>query len=113
MAKDCYRVKLDNHPHFVTCTVVNWFPIFTRPPANSLSRLPPRTARRKSTPPASRGAFTYFFLKALMGEGDQNKNGWVDTLEAYWYACGKLEALGLEQNPQMSVRKAIPIIRVR
>jgi len=48
-----------------------------------------------------------------MGEGDQNKNGWVDTLEAYWYACGKLEALGLEQNPQMSVRKAIPIIRVR
>ena len=63
--------------------------------------------------PGQQGAFTYFFLKALMGEGDENNNGWVDTLEAYTYACGKLEALGLEQNPQMSVRKAIPFSRVK
>ena len=63
--------------------------------------------------PGQQGAFTYFFLKALMGEGDENENGWVDTLEAYQYACDKLEALGLEQNPQMSVRTAIPISRVK
>ena len=63
--------------------------------------------------PGQQGAFTYFFLKALMGEGDRNRNGWVDTLEAYEYACGKLEALGLEQNPQMSIRTAIPISRVK
>ena len=30
--------------------------------------------------PGQQGAFTYFFLKALMGEGDENNNGWVDTL---------------------------------
>ena len=31
MAKDRYRIKLNNQPHFATCTVVNWLPIFTRP----------------------------------------------------------------------------------
>jgi len=63
--------------------------------------------------PGRQGAFTYFFLKGLMGEGDENHNGWVDTLEAYQYARGKLEALGLEQNPQMSVRTAIPLTQVK
>lgn len=63
--------------------------------------------------PGQQGAFTYFFLKGLMGEADENENGWVDTLEAYRYARAKLEALGLEQNPQMSVQKAIPLSRVK
>jgi|GEM_PF-2433287 len=63
--------------------------------------------------PGQQGAFTYFFLKGLMGEADENDNGWVDTLEAYRYARGKLEALGLEQNPQMSAQKAIPLSRVK
>jgi len=31
MAKDRYKIKLNNQPHFLTCTVVNWFPVFTRP----------------------------------------------------------------------------------
>ena len=47
------------------------------------------------------------------GWGLKNRHGWVDTLEAYQYACGKLESLELEQNPQMSVRIAIPISRVK
>ena len=63
--------------------------------------------------PGRQGAFTYFFLKGLMGEGDKNQNGWVDTLEAYEYARDKLEALGMEQNPQMSVPTAIPLSRVK
>ena len=33
MARDRYKVKLDHQPHFATCTVVNWLPIFTRPDA--------------------------------------------------------------------------------
>ena len=33
MARDRYKVKLNQQPHFVTCTVVNWLPIFTRPQA--------------------------------------------------------------------------------
>ncbi len=74
---------------------------------------PPALKGAEEYTPGRQGAFTYFFLKGLMGEGDQNQNGWVDTLEAYRYACGKLEALGLEQNPQMSVRKAIPLSRVK
>ena len=48
-----------------------------------------------------------------MGEGDKNQNGWVDTLEAYDYARSKLEALGMGQNPQMSVRTAIPLTQVK
>ncbi len=31
MARDRYKVKLDQQPHFVTCTIVNWLPVFTRP----------------------------------------------------------------------------------
>ncbi len=52
--------------------------------------------------PGRQGAFSYFFLDALMGSGDANKDGWVDTVEAFNHAKGKLTALGLEQNPQMS-----------
>ena len=63
--------------------------------------------------PGQQGAFTYFFLKGLMGEGDNNRDGWVDTLEAYGYACRKLDALGLEQDPQMSARKAVKVTRVK
>jgi tetratricopeptide (TPR) repeat protein len=59
------------------------------------------------------GAFTYFFLKALMGEGDTNSDGWVDTLEAYNYARDKLKALGLEQNPQISRREAIRLTKLK
>lgn len=44
-----------------------------------------------------------------MGDGDNNGDGWVDTLEAYRYACEKLDALGLEQNPQMSKKTAIKL----
>ncbi len=63
--------------------------------------------------PGQQGAFTYFFLKGLMGDGDDNGDGWVDTLEAYGYACEKLNALGLEQNPQMSKKTAIRVTRVK
>jgi len=63
--------------------------------------------------PGQQGAFTYFFLKGLMGDADENSNGWVDTLEAYTYARAKLEALGLEQDPQMNRPEAIPLTKVR
>jgi tetratricopeptide (TPR) repeat protein len=63
--------------------------------------------------PGQQGAFTYFFLKGLMGDGDDNEDGWVDTREAYAYACAKLKALGLEQNPQMSSKTAIRVTRVK
>jgi len=63
--------------------------------------------------PGQQGAFTYFFLKGLMGDADENRNGWVDTLEAYTYARAKLEALGLEQDPQMNRPEAIPLTKLR
>jgi len=63
--------------------------------------------------PGQQGAFTYFFLKGLMGDGDHNRDGWVDTMEAYGYARDKLEALGLEQNPQISKKTAIKVTRVK
>lgn len=63
--------------------------------------------------PGQQGAFTYFFLKGLMGDGDDNGDGWVDTMEAYGYARKKLDALGLEQNPQMNKKTAIRVTRVK
>ena len=33
MARDRYKVKQNDSPHFLTCTVVEWLPIFTRPQA--------------------------------------------------------------------------------
>ena len=33
MARDRYKVKLNEQPHFLTCAVVNWLPVFTRPQA--------------------------------------------------------------------------------
>jgi len=61
--------------------------------------------------PGQQGAFSYFFLKALLGEGDKNKDNWVDTLEAFTYAKEKLDALELEQNPQISIKKGIRLAR--
>lgn len=52
--------------------------------------------------PGRDGAFTYFFLKALIGEGDKNKDGWVDTLEAYQFAKQKLKALDFDQRPEIT-----------
>ena len=33
MARDRYKVVVRDQPHFVTCTVVSWIPIFARPEA--------------------------------------------------------------------------------
>ena len=63
--------------------------------------------------PGRQGAFTYFFLKAMLGEGDVNRDGWVDTKEAFDYARAKLMALDYDQNPQMSADVRIKLARVR
>ncbi|MFH1885418.1 MAG: caspase family protein [Pseudomonadota bacterium] len=52
--------------------------------------------------PGQQGAYSYFFLKALMGKGDKDQDGWVDTIEAHDYASSMLGRMGLEQSPQMS-----------
>ena len=31
MSRTRYRIIGNNHPHFLTCTVINWIPIFTEP----------------------------------------------------------------------------------
>ena len=62
--------------------------------------------------PGQQGAFTYFFLKGLMGDGDQNRDGWVDTMEAYDYARINLVTLRPNQNPQINKKQAIRITRV-
>lgn len=31
MARSRYKVLLDNEPHFLTCTIVNWLPLFADP----------------------------------------------------------------------------------
>ncbi|MBF0224693.1 MAG: caspase family protein [Desulfobacterales bacterium] len=70
-------------------------------------------------PSGKQGLFTYFFLEALMGKGDNrneitvaNGDGWVDTYEAFSYAKYKIERLGKEQNPQMSCNSRIKLTRV-
>ena len=63
--------------------------------------------------PGQQGAFTYFFLKGLMGDVDKNSDRWVNFLEAYSYARDKVEDLGLEQNPQINKKEAIRVTRVK
>ncbi|GAB6160996.1 hypothetical protein JCM12298_01550 [Desulfothermus naphthae] len=67
----------------------------------------------KEYTPGRQGAFTYFFLKAMLGEGDANRDGWVDTKEAFDYARQKLMSLDYDQNPQMSANVRIKLARVR
>jgi tetratricopeptide (TPR) repeat protein len=72
---------------------------------------PDRTAEEYED--GRQGAFTYFFLKGLMGEGDDNKDGWVDTQEAFEYARGRLSALQNPQNPQISGEIRIKLSKVK
>src|SRR5260370_25379744 len=32
MTRSRYRIYDSNHPHFITCTIVGWLPVFSRPP---------------------------------------------------------------------------------
>ncbi|WP_027177508.1 caspase family protein [Maridesulfovibrio bastinii] len=63
--------------------------------------------------PGRQGAFSYFFLKALMGQGDLNNDGWVDSVEAFNYAKSKLSALDLEQSPEMTSKEPLKISRIK
>lgn len=36
MARNRYKIYDDAYPHFVTCTVVDWLPVFTRPEATQI-----------------------------------------------------------------------------
>jgi REP element-mobilizing transposase RayT len=31
MGRSRYRILQSQHPHFLTCTILNWIPLFTRP----------------------------------------------------------------------------------
>lgn len=59
------------------------------------------------------GAFTYFFLDALMGRGDSNRDGWVDAAEAFGYAQRGLKEAGIVQNPQATRLAPVKLARVR
>ena len=63
-------------------------------------------------PPGKQGAFTYFFMQGMMGPADGDGDQWVDSYEAFQYAVSKLDALGKDQNPQITVRARIPLTRV-
>ncbi|WP_031480107.1 caspase family protein [Maridesulfovibrio frigidus] len=62
--------------------------------------------------PGRQGAFSYFFLKGLMGPGDTNQDGWVDTVEAFTYAKSKLSALDLGQNPKITTNKPLKLSKI-
>ena len=67
----------------------------------------------KEYEPGQQGAFTYFFLKGLLGDADTNKDNWVDTLEAFNYAKNKLQALGYDQNPQITSNLRIKLTKIK
>jgi hypothetical protein len=33
MTRTRYRIDDNDHPHFMTCSIVGWLPVFTRPEA--------------------------------------------------------------------------------
>ncbi len=48
MGRSRYRILQSQHPHFLTCTVLNWMPLFTRPATVQRAGgfvLPPATAQ--------------------------------------------------------------------
>ena len=52
------------------------------------------------------GLLTYFFLKGLQGDGDQNKDGAIDLSELYSYLKPQVERVARrefnnEQTPQL------------
>jgi hypothetical protein len=54
----------------------------------------------------SHGLLTYFFLKGLQGEGDQNKDGVLDIKELFDYVKPQVERIARrefnnEQTPQL------------
>lgn len=59
------------------------------------------------------GAFSYFFMKAMMGSGDLDGDGWVDTQEAFSYAKSKLNALDLQQQPQITTGTKLKLCKVK
>lgn len=61
------------------------------------------------------GAFTYFFLKGLLGEAEglRAKDGWVDAVEAFRYARKWLLELGFDQDPVMIPEVPVRLVRVR
>lgn len=66
-------------------------------------------------PMVRQGAFTYFFLRGLLGEADGingKKDGVVDALEAYLYAKKKLLEFNFDQDPMMSPEYPVPLVRV-
>ncbi|MFZ2724991.1 MAG: transposase [Methylococcaceae bacterium] len=36
MGRSCYSIRETQAPHFLTCTVINWMPLFTRPQTASI-----------------------------------------------------------------------------
>jgi hypothetical protein len=56
-------------------------------------------------PQKRHGLFTYYFLKGLQGEADENKDGAVDVEELYGYIKPHVEAdarrMNTEQSPQL------------
>jgi putative transposase len=36
MGRSRYRIRDEKAPHFVTCTVLNWIPLFTRPQTTAM-----------------------------------------------------------------------------
>jgi len=57
------------------------------------------------------GAFTYHFLKAIRGQADINKNGWVDLGEVLRYLRDQPSPDGAERQPGTQVavfRRWIP-----
>ena len=42
MGRGRYKIYEPTHPHFLTCTILNWLPIFTRKESRLSYAFPPR-----------------------------------------------------------------------
>jgi putative transposase len=46
MTRSRYRIYDNAYPHFLTCTIVGWLPIFTRPETVDIGLCPKTFGRR-------------------------------------------------------------------
>ncbi|MBI9076057.1 MAG: caspase family protein [Desulfatibacillum sp.] len=63
--------------------------------------------------PGKQGAFSYFYFDALMGKGDLDEDGWVDSSEAFTWAANAMKDQGVVQKPGSNQKPPLKLSKVQ
>ena len=63
--------------------------------------------------PGEQGAFSYFYFDAILGKGDLNQDGWVDSQEAFSWTCAAMKKQGVMQVPHAYLKQPERLSKVQ